>query len=680
MSTMTFRVAVALWACVLLRASDAVEEATCMIRVADYNDVAVVPESYRVLLRTEFKSQGFFSRLIGRKANQKFKGNVTMAFNAVKAAPNMTLHAVNIELSDAEYRKLPRGDWRPLSIAMDPQKQVAVFSPNGGISSGPGEFRCKFKGKMHFGLAEPGLQIVNLTGPDGTQSVGVMSNFLPEGARRVFPCVDFPKYKAKFALSLAVPKNLEVFSNTEQVSEVSLKDDYKMVTFAETPAMSTFALGFVVGKYHSETRNLPGGVQLRVLISHARKDFFGNLKNASDAVQTMLPVLQDYTGTPLPGPAKLDIIGVTAGLRTISTYGLLIVPEDILLSENWNYRQDNSSTPEIRLKGHLAYALAKVWFGADITPEYWDNIWLSEGVSTFLSEMINSRLQPPRTQWIKYDRSPIRRMNILDQINDSPVKFTFVEPDSVMHSSLVRLATQGKASLYLWMLYQFIGDEQFRKGTKLYASKHKGGLVKAKDFAKDFTEATGVPADWLRQIVSYRGSVTLHVDCEQQGNNRILKLRQIYFRKRTLPCPRNDSIWAFPVVVDTEDGKTHHQMVDQPLTTIIVPGVAWKTKWAKLNQLTSYYRVLYSENCLENFGLYKGLGSVKHDYDLRSTAGKISPYEKLMILDDLSYLENLYRRVVVRPDDSEAAKLTDHYDFTRIRNGILQAGEAPAAG
>lgn len=84
-------------------------------------------------------------------------------------------------------------------------------------------------------------------------------------------------------------------------------------------------------------------------------------------------------------------------------------------------------------------------------------------------------------------RSPSRRLNILDQINDSPVKFTFSQPDSVVHSSLVKLVTQGKASLYLWMLYRHIGDDKFKKATQLFTSKHKGGLVKTEDLTKDFS-------------------------------------------------------------------------------------------------------------------------------------------------------------------------------------------------
>lgn len=84
-------------------------------------------------------------------------------------------------------------------------------------------------------------------------------------------------------------------------------------------------------------------------------------------------------------------------------------------------------------------------------------------------------------------RSSTRRLNILDQVNDLPVKFTFSEPDSIVHSSLVRLATQGKASLYLWMLYRFLHDEQFRKGSRFYVSKHKGSLVKTEDLSNDFT-------------------------------------------------------------------------------------------------------------------------------------------------------------------------------------------------
>lgn len=47
-----------------------------------------------------------------------------------------------------------------------------------------------------------------------------------------------------------------------------------------------------------------------------------------------------------------------------------------------------------------------------------------------------------------------------------------------------------------------------------------------------------------------------------------------------------------------------------------------------------------------------------------------------MIIDDLTYLEYQYRRAVTRPEDPEAAKLTDHYDFVKIRNGILNAGQS----
>lgn len=72
------------------------------------------------------------------------------------------------------------------------------------------------------------------------------------------------------------------------------------------------------------------------------------------------------------------------------------------------------------------------------------------------------------------------------------------------------------------------------------------------------------------------------------------------------------------MMLNSQIGKTHRQIIDHPLTTVTITGVAWKTKWTKLNQLSSYYRVLYSENCLENFGLYKGLNTVKHDYNLRS--------------------------------------------------------------
>ena len=81
------------------------------------------------------------------------------------------------------------------------------------------------------------------------------TQFESTGARRAFPCIDHPNYKAIFSLKLNIDNELEAISNMPVYEETPLKNGRKLVTFQETPKMSTYLLYIGVGKFdHMEKK------------------------------------------------------------------------------------------------------------------------------------------------------------------------------------------------------------------------------------------------------------------------------------------------------------------------------------------------------------------------------------------------------------------------------------------
>jgi aminopeptidase N len=88
---------------------------------------------------------------------------------------------------------------------------------------------------------------------EGTTQTIITTQFEPCDARRAFPCFDEPALKATFTLSVRVPVDLQVISNTPPV-KILTEDNttgFQRVTFGTTPKMSTYLLALVIGQFDS---------------------------------------------------------------------------------------------------------------------------------------------------------------------------------------------------------------------------------------------------------------------------------------------------------------------------------------------------------------------------------------------------------------------------------------------
>ncbi|GJR49578.1 reverse transcriptase domain-containing protein [Tanacetum coccineum] len=79
-------------------------------------------------------------------------------------------------------------------------------------------------------------------------------------ARRCFPCWDEPACKAIFKITLEVPSQLVAFSNMPVVEE-KLNGNLKIVSYQESPIMSTYLVDVVVGLFDYVEDHTPDGAK-----------------------------------------------------------------------------------------------------------------------------------------------------------------------------------------------------------------------------------------------------------------------------------------------------------------------------------------------------------------------------------------------------------------------------------
>jgi aminopeptidase N len=226
--------------------------------------VTVVPKHYHVT----YEQIDF--------ANFTFTGTVSLQCTAAVTLEktSLTLHALEVSLLSAVLEKKKSDDddddrtvLHAEEFRYQPKNQTVriSFGEDNFLKEGTDyvleiEFRGILNDQMH------GLYRSTYTGVDGKTHIMATTQFEATDARRAFPCFDEPALKATFQVTVTIPANKQVVSNTPIASSHTTGggDDgtplMKTITFQETPKMSTYLLALVVGEFDATSATSHGTV------------------------------------------------------------------------------------------------------------------------------------------------------------------------------------------------------------------------------------------------------------------------------------------------------------------------------------------------------------------------------------------------------------------------------------
>lgn len=385
-----------------------------------------------------------------------YSGSTTLNITVHKPIDKLGLHWIDLDIKRMDLVKADKV--RALTFEAGEYK-MKWLSDGNKIEPGEYTLKAEFAGK--YSTDALGLYKVNYQGNNY-----LFTQFENSLARRVFPLVDEPDTKIPYQLTLSVPKNLKVASNTPALTE-DVNENWKTVKYAKTPPMPSYLIALTVGDLDVtpiEGLSVPG-------VIYSPKGSGSETGFAIRHTAEILTTLENYFGIKYPYK-KLDFVAVPDfAFGAMENVGLVTYRSELLL------RGDNASAGEATSTLNvIAHELAHMWYGNLVTMEWWNDLWLNEAFASWMARKVVVELYPQYQSNLFLPQAGAFGEDSL--ASTKPITREIkTEEDSQDGLGL----NYSKGHAILNMLEQSIGDEKFQKAIQSYMNKHKWGNTKAID-------------------------------------------------------------------------------------------------------------------------------------------------------------------------------------------------------
>ncbi len=276
--------------------------------------------------------------------------------------------------------------------------------------------------------------------------------------------------KATIGLTLHTPLNYGSRANGIDVGKVQTGDRLEH-RWHEARPLPAFGLGFAVGSFDGvwwEQRHRRFDA---VSVATSSEEIHRLLEDTAG----MMAYFERVAGVPFPFESYGQVI--VPGHQAQEAGGFSILGLETLRPMLEDPHEDWA----------IAHELAHQWWGMLLTCQSWSEMWLNEGIVTFLVAAYKQQrwgeahyqreLELARTRWDKAKKAGW----------DVPLAFAGSYPDLRTR----RAITYSKAAVFLDLLRRTVGQEAFWSGLRLYTVRHVDDVVVSADFQAAMEEASG---------------------------------------------------------------------------------------------------------------------------------------------------------------------------------------------
>jgi aminopeptidase N len=374
----------------------------------------------------------------------------------------------------------------------------------------------------------------------------IYSLFVPSDASTAFPVFDQPDLKARFSLSVTVPRDWKVISNTKGNIRDSftmrsynengksgdvIRQSFDKVEFVETKPISTYVFAFAVGDfevfqdYSAQIVSEKNGIReidksittpkIYVRKSQAEK-FKPHAQEVFRLNRECVKYLEDYFDYKFPFP-KYDLVLIPEfPFGGMEHAGATFLKENSIIFPSEPTKNDLISRATL-----IFHETAHQWFGDTVTMKWFDDLWLKEGFATFMGFKALDKIMPEMNAWKAfYERNKVAAYQTDSTKGTTPIYQEI--PNLSAAKSAYGNIVYSKAPSFLKQAEFYLGEKEFQTAVRSFLKKHEFSNATWQDLVTEFEIAGKYKKDelkkWAEKWVTEPGLPIIRMSKDKEGN------------------------------------------------------------------------------------------------------------------------------------------------------------------
>lgn len=337
------------------------------------------------------------------------------------------------------------------------------------------------------------------------------SNCEPFYMHNIIPCFDQPDIKAPIKVNFIIDKNWTSISNTP-VEKIYNYNNLTISSHFTTPLLSPYVYSFIVGDY--KTINMKRGVFIS-----CRKMLYNSVYKIKDKIYDIVVNTIDFYEKFLSVKYPYETTGIIFCPQISDIYAMenpgSIVFNEMLICHH-------------HLEETIMHELAHMWFGNLVTLKWWYELWLNEGITSFVTLLCYLSVNKHNKNKISLFKNEIIKQKYQCIDNDNRISTDPIicyMKDMNEGRNAFNCATYRKGSFILYQLMEYNSPKTFKKFLSKYVKTYQNSNVTISDFKKIFTSVlpdNDFNNNWISHWLYENGSNT--VSCKWHFNDNVLSV------------------------------------------------------------------------------------------------------------------------------------------------------------